>query len=787
MRRKIQIGAKNVSFRERRVFKSWSGGCEYVNTIGVQRLALADDRPVDPKANSTSNKGMMVLRRALSASVLSVPLFGLVLAFQDCSGFTAALHAAGVDYCAGNRADAACLSSVTATCVFDGQVIAEKQSVVSFLTSTVPTGSSCASEKRTCLNGGLSGSYAYASCSVGIPAACLFNGKTIASGTSVKAYLQGSSGNCTSEDRVCTNGQLSGSYAYATCKSTHLQASCLFNGMTVPHGQAVTAYPVSSVAAGQSCAPSTRVCLNGALSGAGEFATCSPQAASSCLFNGMTIPSGGSVTAYMASTVPAGQACQPVVRNCANGVLSGSGDYGSCTTNAPASCLLNGATIPNGGSAMTYFTTSGPRNIGCATETRVCSNGTLSGSATQTSCSVNPSCYQTGGLAPISVCHTTADEGVFFQPADKDVGYAAQVFKLGPQNFRTIYHSLSRAGAEAGLMRPGDSIKAGGQPGPFTYQMPTNMRFVIWGSMTDPLSVLYYGPQSATQVSGGGNPMTIGGLPGDPYFYTFFLSVTNNLNWSDDANYVHFFNMARTLDFVNYDILGTDPGNIRAWHPFSDGVPDWQLRPANLTDTSGFGINGAVPTRGDNTQGLIGSVTYANGLYYYFYTDRDPAQPSTMRLYYRSSANISGGAWSPAALASDEVFHDISVVMVHKAKGRDRWAVSYTCYNNVTGESDICIQYTANLNVRGAGGISDLQLYQAPGARSNYYLGVGIKACSSFAGRGQLYSMTDTMGALASPDGEDSINRGGFITWVDGACKGTIFGAPIYRAGWDLQ
>jgi hypothetical protein len=180
-------------------------------------------------------------------------------------------------------------------------------------------------------------------------------------------------------------------------------------------------------------------------------------------------------------------------------------------------------------------------------------------------------------------------------------------------------------------------------------------------------------------------------------------------------------------------------------------------------------------------------MTYANGLYYYFYTDRDPANPALMRLYYRTSPNISGGAWSPAALANDETYDQVVVAMVYKAKARDRWAVAYTCYYAITGESDLCVQYTANLNVRGAGGISDLRFFQASGGRSNYYLGIASKDCSSFASRGQPYAMTDTQGALASPDGEDSITRGGFITWTDGSCTGGIFGAPSFRAGWDVQ
>jgi hypothetical protein len=52
------------------------------------------------------------------------------------------------------------------------------------------------------------------------PAACNFNGQTIASGSGVTAYQSSSVGyghTCTSQTRTCSNGSLSGSYAYGSC------------------------------------------------------------------------------------------------------------------------------------------------------------------------------------------------------------------------------------------------------------------------------------------------------------------------------------------------------------------------------------------------------------------------------------------------------------------------------------------------------------------------------------------------------------------------------------------
>lgn len=56
--------------------------------------------------------------------------------------------------------------STAASCTFDGQTIASGGSVTAYQSASVPAGSSCVSQTRTCSNGTLSGSYGYASCSV---------------------------------------------------------------------------------------------------------------------------------------------------------------------------------------------------------------------------------------------------------------------------------------------------------------------------------------------------------------------------------------------------------------------------------------------------------------------------------------------------------------------------------------------------------------------------------------------------------------------------------------------
>lgn len=51
---------------------------------------------------------------------------------------------------------------------------------------------------------------------------------------------------------------------------------------------------------------------------------------SSCSFNAQSVPHGGSVTAFRASSVPFGSQCVSEVRTCTNGVLSGSASSAAC-------------------------------------------------------------------------------------------------------------------------------------------------------------------------------------------------------------------------------------------------------------------------------------------------------------------------------------------------------------------------------------------------------------------------------------------------------------------------
>lgn len=132
----------------------------------------------------------------------------------------------------------------------------------------------------------------------------------------------------TYSEHLCTASKLSESQS---CTIAQAQ-SCSFNGSTVADGASVLAYQSSSVPFGQTCAPQTRACTNGTLSGSYQFSSCVAGNPTTCSFNGKTVAHGASVPAYQSASVPAGQSCGTAEnRVCTSGILSGSFTNAACT------------------------------------------------------------------------------------------------------------------------------------------------------------------------------------------------------------------------------------------------------------------------------------------------------------------------------------------------------------------------------------------------------------------------------------------------------------------------
>ncbi|MHB8860341.1 MAG: hypothetical protein ACYC48_01235 [Minisyncoccota bacterium] len=107
-----------------------------------------------------------------------------------------------------------------------------------------------------------------------------------------------------------------------------------------------------------------------------------------------TIASGSSVTAYQSASVTSPATCTSQTRTCTNGTLSGSYTNASCSVTLASCTLPWGGTIASGVSVTAFLNPTAVAPATCASDpsqTRTCTNGTLSGSYTNQNCTaLNP-------------------------------------------------------------------------------------------------------------------------------------------------------------------------------------------------------------------------------------------------------------------------------------------------------------------------------------------------------------------------------------------------------------
>lgn len=205
-------------------------------------------------------------------------------------------------------------------------------------------------------------------------------GATVASGTSVSAYSTASvspGGDCASarQTRTCTNGTLSGTYTYQSCSIS-----------------AATLSVVLSASPNSGNAPLNNVNLSATVSGT---ATGNMNYKFDCTNDGSwDVQQNNSLanpyTKLSACSYPAAGTYTAKVEVSRQGLVA------SATTQvvARASCTTPwGTTVASGSSVDAYSAASVPSDGSCLTvqQTRVCSNGTLSGTYTNQSCVVAPS------------------------------------------------------------------------------------------------------------------------------------------------------------------------------------------------------------------------------------------------------------------------------------------------------------------------------------------------------------------------------------------------------------
>ncbi|WP_157826869.1 type IV pilus modification PilV family protein [Macromonas nakdongensis] len=124
-----------------------------------------------------------------------------------------------------------------------GSVIENGGNVTAYSSANPLSSCNTVSETRTCTNAVLSGTFTNQSCSE----PC--NGGTylgiIASGSNINAYEFPTAATCTTQNRVCSNGTLSGTFQYRECTPTG-SSSCTVAGITYNPGATRDFYSTSS-------------------------------------------------------------------------------------------------------------------------------------------------------------------------------------------------------------------------------------------------------------------------------------------------------------------------------------------------------------------------------------------------------------------------------------------------------------------------------------------------------------------------------------------------------------
>lgn len=102
-------------------------------------------------------------------------------------------------------------------------------------------------------------------------------------------------------------------------------------GGGIADGGSVQAYASANVAFGVECIAETRTCTEGALSGSFAFHACEVEPGLSCDTPwGGTVGHDGAVEAFLQEDVAWNQTCSSQLRECYNGTLSGSYSFGEC-------------------------------------------------------------------------------------------------------------------------------------------------------------------------------------------------------------------------------------------------------------------------------------------------------------------------------------------------------------------------------------------------------------------------------------------------------------------------
>jgi PKD repeat protein len=307
------------------------------------------------------------------------------------------------------------ISPVQTCAVPWGGALSEGQSLTAYARVPLETSSTqyrCVSEQRTCTGGVLSGSYVDQSCVVAnavaerlvvtpssglLPLSVSFSGNVNSIGYSID-FGDGT----TSGSIGCEHGACPASTGPNAISVNHIyQSAGTYTAKLRKHyaSNVATCTGVDCTVVGRVTITVTGPVIPVVMPPTPAPVNCSTPW-------GATVAQGASVTAYSSSHTPSfGQsveqnfACATETRTCINGVLSGTYQLASCPApvNADGSCQFHHIKMTNGSSINAFkdaYTAGQYYGYPCTMETRVCRNGVLSGTFKNISCS--PSDIQAG-------------------------------------------------------------------------------------------------------------------------------------------------------------------------------------------------------------------------------------------------------------------------------------------------------------------------------------------------------------------------------------------------------
>ena len=236
-----------------------------------------------------------------------------------------------------------------------------------------------------------------------------YNNATQVSVTTSDGYGKTTNNTYTNDTTNWLLGRLTAATVTAQAPQQLGQYCSLPWGSTINAGQSITAYSAANPPVGQSCSTlaQTRSCTNGTLNGSYSSQSCSALCA---LPWGGTIAQGQSVTAYSATSAPAGQLCtsKAQTRTCgADGSLTGSFTNQSCSNT-----VITIASSSSNFNLWNYLVANGQSNGGAAgTWSVAVASGVVIGSTSTSTPAFDTGSFPSGSTLQLTNNGTIAGKG----------------------------------------------------------------------------------------------------------------------------------------------------------------------------------------------------------------------------------------------------------------------------------------------------------------------------------------------------------------------------------------